>query len=247
MNRVLIIVLTFTICSMTFGQTDKLFVINEVFTQDSSLYKTERDFIKQDTVFFEDENYTVRKTCSGEWGGTIWFKNKVTGIEYSCEATCPVIVNKVNGKYIVTSTLAHMIGFSKVIEINNPDSMAVFKLPEPRQKKGKRKLYYIGDDESKSKKGTNILVDSVRVITIATFPYNDQLFHIVTDFKKTFISKIENNRFVTVDTISNTSILTYDPEVIRTIDGHYIVFFGNSVTKGYIDIFENKINVFRYK
>lgn len=105
-------VLTFTICSITFGQTDKLFNVNEIFVKDSSQYKTERDFIKQDSAFFEDENYLVRKSCSGEWGGTIWFKNKVTGIEYSCEATCPVAVNKVNGKYIVTTTLAHMIGFS---------------------------------------------------------------------------------------------------------------------------------------
>lgn len=232
---------------MSFGQTDNPFVINEVFIQDSSLFKAERDFTKRDSVFYEDENYIVRKTCSGEWGGTIWFKNKLTGIEYSCEATCPVIVNKVNGKYIVTTTLAHMIGFSKIIEINNPDSMAVFKLPEPRQKKGKRTLYYVGDNESNSTKGTNTLVDSVRVMTIATFPFNEQLFHIVTDFHKTYISKIENNRFVTIDTISNTSIWTYNPEVIKTVDGHYIVFFTNQETNGYLDIYDNKIDLIRYK
>lgn len=247
MKKLFFIVLTFAICSISFGQTGKLFDVNEVFIKDSSQFKTESDFRKQDSAFFEDENYLVRKTCSGEWGGTIWFKNKITGIEYSCEATCPVIVNKVNGKYIVTSTLAHMIGFSQVIEITNPDSMAVFKLPEPRQKKRKVKLYYIGDDESNSKKGTNLLVDSVGVLTIATFPFNDQLFHIVTDFQKTFITKIEHNKFVTLDTISNTSIWTYDPEVIRTVDGHYIVFFSNEEAKGYLDICGNKINLIRYK
>jgi hypothetical protein len=131
MKKSIIIILTFTICSVSFGQTRKLFEVNEVLIKDSTQFKTERDFIKRDTAFFEDETYLVRKTCSGEWGGTIWFKNKISGIEYSCEATCPVIVNKLNGKYYVTSTLAHMFGFSEVIEISRPDSMAVFKLPEP--------------------------------------------------------------------------------------------------------------------
>jgi hypothetical protein len=246
MKKILFIVLAFISCSNTFGQSENLFEINEVFIKDSSQFKTARDFSKQDSAFFEDENYIVRKTCSGEWGGTIWFKHKITGIEYSCEATCPVIVNKVDGKYIVTSTLAHMIGFSEIIEITNPDSMAVFKFPKPRLKKGKMKLYYVGDDESNSKKGTTQLVDSLGVLTIASFTYDNQLFHVVTDFKKTFITKIEQNKFVTLYTISNSSIWTYNPEVIRTTDGHFIVFFNNEAAKGYLDIDANKITLIRY-
>lgn len=121
--------------------------------------------------------------------------------------------------------------------------MAVFKLPVRRQKKGMRQVYLIGETESNSKKGTNVLVDSIKLMTIATFPFNDQLYHVVTDFKKTYISKIENNNFVTVDTISNSSIWTYEPVVIRTIDGHYIVFFK---TQGYLEIYDNKINLIRY-
>lgn len=247
MKKLLFTVLILTINLISFGQTRKLFEVNEIFIKDSTKFKTEHDFRIQDSIFFEDDNYLVRKSCSGEWGGTIWFKNKNTSIEYSCEATCPVIVHKVDGKYIVTSTLAHMAGFSKVIEIENPDSMEVFKLPKPRQKKRKRKLYYIGDNESNSKTGTKTLVDSVGVFTIATFPLEGELFHVVTDFQKTFITKIEHNKFVTIDTISNTSIWTYDPEVIRTGNGHYIVFFSNQEAEGYIDIYENKINLIRYK
>jgi len=247
MKKLHIIVFTFTLCSIAFGQTDKLFEMNEIFVKDSSQFKTESDFRKRDSAFFEDDNYIVRKTCSGEWGGTIWFKNKLTGIEYSCEATCPVVVNKVNGTYVVTSTLAHMVGFSTVIEIVNPDSMAIFQLPEPRQIKRKMKIYYISDRESSSKKGTKILVDSVGAMVIASFPHNDQLFHIVTDFQKTYISKIENNTFVTVDTLSNSSLWTYDPELIRTDDGHSIVFFSNQEAKGYLDIYGNKMNLIRYQ
>ena len=33
----------------------------------------------QKEVFFEDSSYIVRRTCMGEWGGSVWFKNKKTG------------------------------------------------------------------------------------------------------------------------------------------------------------------------
>ena len=247
MKAINFIILTFLICSNSLGQTKKIFDINETLIKDSTQFKTVQNFKKQDSAFYEDENYVVRKSCSGEWGGTIWFKNKNTGIEYSCEATCPVVVNKTEGKYIVTSTLAHMSGFSTVIEINTPDSLAIFKLPEPRNKKGKTKLYYIGDNESNSKKGTKQLVDTMGVLILATFNYKGELFHIVTDFEKTFVEKIENKKFVIIDTISNQSIWTYDPEVIKTSDNHSIVFFKNDEVNGFLDIFDNKINLIRYK
>lgn len=247
MKGIFFIAFTFILFSSSFGQTNMLFVVNEIFINDSSQFKTKEDFRKQDSTFFEDENYFVRKTCSGEWGGTIWFKNKRSGIEYSCGATCPVVVNKVNAKYIVTSTLAHMSGFSEILEISNPDSLAIFKLPKPIGENGKSKIYLIGDDESHSKKGVNQLLDSVGVLTIASFPFDGQLFHIVTDFRKTFIAKIESKMFVTLDTISNTSIWTYEPEVFRAADGHYISFFNNEDVSGYLDIFGNKINLIRYK
>jgi hypothetical protein len=247
MKQIFIAAFLLIIYSSSPGQFPKLFEVKEILITDTSLFKSEKDFQRKDSVFFQDENYTVRKTCSGEWGGTIWFKNKMTGVEYSCGATCPVIVNKIEGKYIVTSSLAHLSGFSEVMEIDNPDSLAVFKFPKPKSKKGKNRIYYIGDDESKATKGRNILVDTIGLLTIVSFPFNGQLFHIVTNWEGTYIAKIEKNRFETIDTISNESIRAYDHEVIRTIDGHYIVFFNNDGVKGYLDIKDNNINLIKFK
>lgn len=231
----------------TFGQTSKLFNIKEVIISDTLDKKKITNFQRESPNFFEDDNYIVRKSCSGEWGGTIWFKNKKTGIEYSCSATCPVIVNKWNGKYVVTNTLAHLSGFSEIIEIENPQSLQVFKLPEPRKKKGKRLIRYVGDDESKSTKGTQKLVDTIGILTLASFPYDGQLFYVITDFRKTFIAKIENKRFVTIDILSDKSIWTYDPEVTKTTDNHFVVFFHNEKVEGYLDIFNNSITLTRYR
>jgi len=247
MKEIIFIFLTLIIYLNSYGQTEGLFEIKEFIVKDSLQRRTVSDFKRQNSNFYEDENYIVSKTCSGEWGGTIKFKNKRTGVETSCSATCPVVVNKLNGKYFVTNTLAHLMGFSELIEIPNPDSLSIFKLPKPRNRKGKTAIRYVGDDESKSTIATRQLVDSIGVLTLASFIYKEQLFHIVTDFQKTFVAKIENKKFVTIDAISKESIWTYDPEVIKTIDDHYVVFFSNETTKGYLDIYDNKINLIRYK
>lgn len=230
----------------SYGQSEKMFIIKEEVINEGNK-KSQKDFKVKNSSFFEDENYLVSKTCSGEWGGTINFKNKRTGVEYSCSATCPVAVNKIKGKYIVTNTLAHLSGSSEVLEISNPDSLTIYKIPPPRAKKNKKVIVYVEDNESKSTKGSKSLVDSVGVLTLASWPYKGQLYHIVTDFRKTFLTKIENNRFVSIDLISDESIWTYEPEVLRTDDNHFVVFFKNDKENGYLEIMDNRINLMRYK
>jgi hypothetical protein len=246
MQKLLIIISTFIFCFKVSGQT-KIFEIHPIFLEDSTRQKHLSDFKKQDSCFYQDEDYLVRKTCSGEWGGTIYFKDKKTGVEYSCQSTCPVAVYKINDKYFVTNTLGHMSGFSDVTEIDNPKNLDIFKLPKPRQKKGNIIIRAVGDDESKSTKGIKKLVDTTGILTIASFPYNQQLYYIITDFEKTFLAIIENKKFKTIDTIANESYWTYDPEVIKTTDNHYITFFDNDKAKGYLEVIGNKIYAIRYR
>ena len=246
MRSVIALLFFIVIYFASYGQSEKLFIIKEEVIYDDNK-KSQKDLKVASSSFFEDESYLVSKTCSGEWGGTIKFKNKRTGFEYSCSATCPIVVNKIKGKYIITNTLAHLSGISEVLEINNPDSLTIFKLPPSRAKKGEKTIMYVGDNESKSTKGSKSLVDSVGVLTLASFPYKEHLYHIVTDFRKTFLTKVENNRFVTIDLISNESIWTYEPEVLRTADNHFVVFFKNDKENGYLDIVDNRINLIRYK
>lgn len=244
MKFVYVIFLSFiTVC--TSHAQENIFRIKEI-VDTTIKKKSPKDFSKAYPSFFEDNDYVVRKTCSGEWGGTVIFKNKKTGIEYSCGSTCPVVVNKAFGKYIVTNTLAHLSGFSEIIEIENPSSMNLFRLSKPRKVRGK-KIHYIGDDESKSVVGARKMVDSIGVLTLASFLYKEELFHVITDFRNTFLAKIHNGKFVTINKISNKSIWTYDPEVIKTIDNRYIVFFENNEVGGYLEILGNEISLIRYK
>lgn len=246
MNR-LIFLLTIILTSNCFGQDRSKFVINE-FINNDSINKLDRSQFKvNQNNIFEDSFFIVSKSCSGEWGGTIKFKDKKTGIEYSAASTCPVVVNKLNGKYYITNTLAHLRGFSELLEIADPKALTVFELPKPRKRKGRKIFRYVGDNESKSTKGTNQLIDSIGILTIATFPFQGQLYHIVTDYEKTYLTKIVDGKYETIDTISSQGLWTYDPEVFTTADNHYVIFFDNSDAKGYYDIYENNITVVRQK
>jgi hypothetical protein len=240
-----ILLFTLIISFDCFGQNPIKFVITEL-TSNDSIPTLDRSKFKIDkNNFFEDSFYVVSKTCSGEWGGTIKFKDKRTGIEYTASATCPVVVNKLNGKYYITNTLAHLIGSSEILEIADPKTLTVLKPSKPGKKKGQKNIGLIGDDESKSTTGTQKLVDSLGILIIATFPFQGQLYHIITDYEKTYLTEIVNGKFETIDTISNQRLSTYDPEVFKTADNHYIVFFENSYAKGYYDIFENNITIVR--
>lgn len=241
----LFLILLFSFISKS--QSNRMFDITEVITDDSTQIRTEDDFLRRDTSFFEDEKYVVRKTCRGEWGGTIWFKNKKSGKEYSCKSSCPVVINFIDGKYIVTNTLSHRFDFSQIIEIANPNLLSVFKYPKKQILNGRFYPSTGADFESQSTKGSRQLLDSTGILTLASFPYKGFLYHIITDAHKTFVAKIVNKTFVTIDTISNESISTSDPEVIRTVDDHYIVFFNNNRVNGYMDIIDNKINIIRFK
>jgi hypothetical protein len=243
----LIFILTIVFSTNCFGQQGKKFVISEVISKES-YSKLDRSKFKVDrNNIFEDSNYIVSKSCSGEWGGTIKFKNKKTGIEYSAVSTCPVVVTKFNNSYFVTNTLAHLSGSSEILEIRNPNAMSVFELPKPRKTKGDTIIEYVGDDEAKSSKGTKSVVDSIGVLTLATFLFHAKLYHVVTDFAKTYLTEIIGNKFISIDTISNESLWTYDPEVFVTIDKHSIIFFDNEKVSGYLDIFDNTIKVVRRK
>tara|TARA_B100001057_G_C22711265_1_gene895887 strand:- start:356 stop:1177 length:822 start_codon:yes stop_codon:yes gene_type:complete len=273
MRYIFTIILILILSQFVIGQSTVQFEIEEIFINDSSDFKSSTDFERLDSAFFQDEDYYVRRTCHGEFGGSIWFRNKKTGIEYSCAATCPVIVNKIKNKYIVTTSLSHFQGFSSVFEIENPDSMDVFQKPELERviskwgwkkrrftKWGFRKVFYAnsaGDLESKSRKGSNSLLDTAGVTILLSFPYKEHLYHIVSDSKTLYLSKLENNMLTTIDTIyvgldnfhkvDNEIRYIYSTKGFETKDNHHIVLFENSGLVGFLDIHDNKIKLTRYQ
>ncbi|WP_413667539.1 hypothetical protein ACEN9X_24015 [Mucilaginibacter sp. Mucisp86] len=190
---------------------------------------------------FEDDKFLVASTCSGEWGGSVYFKDKRTKKVYTAQAACVVNVKKVNDKYNITATLAHLSGFGNVFDVKDPLLLAPYN---PNLLKGK-KIIYVGDNESKSTKGTTQLVDSVGIESVSSFVYKKQMFYLVSNNNKTFITTIQNNKFVNIDQLSEFSIWSYYP-INRTYGDQTIYSFGNYQTSGFITIENNKLDFYSF-
>ena len=243
MNKLVLILTLVVLTTYCFGQ--EKFIVTEVVK--SFPYPNVKKEVKVNrNNIYEDSLYIVSKTCDGEWGGTIIFKNKITDIEYLTISTCPVVVNKLNNKYYVTNSLAHLCGSSQILEISNPDSLTIVELPKFGREREK-KIRDIKWHDFNLRRGTKSIVDTVGVQILVSFIYNEQLYHIIADDYKTFLAKIENNKFITIDTVSNKSLWTYEPKIFISEDKHLFILFATYEVTGYLDIYENKITVTRSK
>ncbi len=200
-------------------------------------------FIKSN-VFYEDENYKVRKTCSGEWGGTVYFENKKTNKETAASATCVINVNRIDEEYFVTSSLTHMSGSTEIIEIDNPAELDVFKLPKPKSFYNGKGIYSVKDVESKSKKGTKKLLDSIGIIALASFVWKNNLYHLYTDTSNVYLATIENKKFKNILKVYDKGI--FGLTQYKTKDSHLILYFKEE-EEGYFDIQENEIILTKFK
>lgn len=197
---------------------------------------------KKNKVLFNDKDFIVTSSCSGEWGGTVKFTEKSSQIIYSAEATCPISVDKFGENYYVTSSLAHMSGFTEIIKIGNPKEMEVYKISPPKKIKGKY-TKYTEEDESQSKKGTEQLLDSIGEFTLAAFLYENEFYYIVTNFEDTYLSRIKGKKFIEISKLPVNDIWSYDPKIIKFSNNHIILLFDDEKEKGYIEVVGNKINI----
>ncbi|KGO91229.1 hypothetical protein [Flavobacterium subsaxonicum] len=135
-----------------------------------------------ENFIYEDANYCVTYTYSGEWGGTTYFKHKISGKNYEVSSSRPTVVNKIRNKYFVTDYMGHMMGQSQVFEIENPLLM---------NKKIER---VTRRNESKSNTGKKTLIDIFEVYISTSLVIDNTLYHLHYSKNKTYISKIKDNQ-----------------------------------------------------
>ncbi len=71
-----IIIIFLILFSLTNCQDKNTFDIQEVLIEKKFSKRKKSNSTEKETFFYEDKEYLVTKTCRGEWGGSIWFKNK---------------------------------------------------------------------------------------------------------------------------------------------------------------------------
>lgn len=193
-------------------------------------------------ILYEDENYEVTSSCKGEWGGSVLFKNKKTGLYYAATATCVVAVHQLEGNYYITNSLAHLAGSMDVFRIDHPEDL----LPVKVGKNGKI------DHEAAplglfSTKGTTPIIDSIGITCTGSFPYQGKLYYIINSHQGSFLSTVSNQKLVTVQQLSSTGLWTYNPRVLQLGKEHHLMFFQNKKAIGCIENIKNKISILREK
>lgn len=207
-----------------------------------------KDLEKEKGQLYEDENYTVKSFCRGEFGGAVRFKNKKTGKEYQCRATCAVNINRLNGRYYITNFLGHMAGRSQVLEVKDPDNLSPVSPSSKIYLIDERE--YLSDDDMNTitKRGVKELVDSLGFFTLGSFPFSGKLYHIVIDREKTFVAEVKDKKYVPVQILAEKRAYSLAPEVIKAAENRYIMeFFNLNNEAGHIDIFEDQITLYFYK
>ncbi len=207
--------------------------------KESGFYKLEH----YTPYFYEDENYIVTSECHGEFGGEIYFKNKKDGTATVGYATCPVIINKIDNKYYLTTSLAHLGGFYGFYEIDDPRELTIKANDSVYQGRGELMA------------GIKTLTGGMNKTILLSFKYNSGIYHIVCDREtnENYIAIRENATLKKIQTLNTLSIMASSNAVRLTKDGHYSADFmvrktdSNYLKSGYIDIFENKIKIYLYE
>ncbi|MGH1519015.1 hypothetical protein [Chryseobacterium sp. JK1] len=170
-------------------------------------------------LLYTDKNYEVWKSCSGEWGGTVYFKSKESGKIYYSKADCPISINKIGHKYYISTSTADELGGSNILEIDDPSKMEVtYKIP----------VYHPGvitrEYEAHTLKGTKKIVDSTGISIMSSFVYDEQLYSFVHDYKtgQNMISEVRNHKFHTIQKI-DSDLFSHDPIIIQESD-HQKIF-----------------------
>ncbi|WPO90656.1 hypothetical protein [Chryseobacterium sp. HR92] len=191
-------------------------------------------------LLYNDTTYEVWKTCSGEWGGTVYFKNKKTGKIYCAEATCPVSVNKINNNYYISNSLSHLFGSSDILEITDPETMEqVTKIPVSPSDIIMRKEYH-------SSKGTKKLIDTSGVIIMSSFVYKQKLYSILLNHrtKQATISELRDNKFYTIKEIDK-NFFSDNPFIIKESETYQKIYL-QQPKPAIIEIKNNKIRIILY-
>lgn len=201
------------------------------------------ELFPNDSAFYEDDDYLVLRHCDGEWGGSVVFKHKASGLRYYCAATCPVMINKFNGYYYITASLDHMTSSTQIIEIKDPKKLNLKIRLEKRLPPGT--IMPRGSDYDTSRTGSTKVASARGFYTLASFVSNGVLYHLISDTGKSYIAAITDGKFEIVKKL--TDYYLNDNEYIprTTADGHCQLYFESDSGMGYIDIAGKDIRFYR--
>jgi len=182
---------------------------------DNSIYVwNDSEWIKSKDVFplknqpklFEDEDFIVYGDCHGEWGGTVYFFEKLTEKTFFTESTCANSVIKSKNGYEVLAHLGHGSGSSEIKIINDPRKLTLAKETEINRTVKGAALGYSDKSNAFEKK-----LDFYGVQIFSSFIWKNKELFIVHLEDLTFLAEIKNNEIEIVNPLFFSDLYTHNP------------------------------------
>ncbi len=210
-------------------------------------YRAKKHIYPGDLIFQDDE-YFISNTCSGEWGGTIYFANKKTSKIYESECTCAVNVIKGPNNYNVTASLSHMGGSATVFNVNDPKMLKLHLKRKPRQLLDSLKSAGFATSESNSTIGIEKLVDTVGATLAGSFRFKNSLLYLVENRPMLsppsfWIDSIQNKKLVPIRNLNEFGIVETGYDHFNS-DEVFITTFDDEHFSGFICIIKDKLNLY---
>jgi hypothetical protein len=161
---------------------------------------------------YEDEDFAVYAVCGGEWGGVLLFEDKKDPDKtYLLPCTCPKMIERRDGKYIVTATLAHMGGYTAIRYVDNPRML-------PLPPKGALNL----DLPNPSSQYGDILLDAGGITANVFFPHGEKNYLIYSKSDTTYVGEISNHKIIHPRVLLNYGTWSYYDALNKIKNGIYI-------------------------
>lgn len=186
---------------------------NRYFELDSKKQKWKRykgkKYVKKTPKLFENEKIISFAVCHGEFGGQIFFIDKVTHNIYTVPSTCATSVIEKENKYIVTSSLGHMMGWASIFSFSNPNELIEFN--GKIRKTLKNGVCYEDLRPSNIKTELDTIFDKYSLQVFSTFDWDNKLLSIVNWKEITFLAECKGNEINIVNPLFSNGIYTHDP------------------------------------
>jgi len=155
-----------------------------------------------DDLIYEDEYFYVTYLDFGEWGHTVWFKDKKTKKEYELASSFPKI-HRIDSVYYLTNS-------RNVFKIDNPNNLKLCDTNYYYERVEKQKW----GEGSFSTTGTeNIFQDTVsryetKFYIVTSFVFHDSLFCICVDSSSAYLGFANKSKIQKIENIG-TNINIY--------------------------------------
>lgn len=170
------------------------------------------DSIPAGGLCYSDERYLVYQSCFGEFGGDLLFQDRgAKDSVYYLQSTCPLMIDKRDGGYYITVTLAHLEGSGKVQFIKSPEELVRVHLDSLWSDWQSRMYPDLSSFEIWKILGSQgkVLIDTTGVTFDLFFPYQEQDYLIFSDHSNTYIGRLLPDSLITVDTLLNRPTMGY--------------------------------------